>query len=107
MGTPKNFSADEWLTPSEATKYLGLSDSHLSVLRSRGGGPLYTNIAPEGAAPRYRYRRSDLDNWTASRATTLTPEMQDWVDQVVSTAPRMTHGQFAEISRILRREVAA
>ena len=107
MGAPKNFSPNDWLTSAEATEYLGLSHSHLSVLRSRGNGPLYTNVAPEGAAPQYRYRRSDLDNWTASRATTLTPEMQGWIDHAVSTAPRMTRGQLAEVNRILRQGVAA
>lgn len=107
MGAPKNFSCDRWLTTAEATEYLGLSPSHLSVMRSRGNGPLYTNIAPEGSVPDYRYRRSDLDHWAASRATTLTPEMQSWVDQTVSTAPRMTRGQLAEVNRILRRAVAA
>lgn len=50
MGAPKNFSPNDWLTSAEATEYLGLSHSHLSVLRSRGNGPLYTNVAPEGAA---------------------------------------------------------
>lgn len=59
----------------------------MSVKRSRGSGPLYTKIALEGSAPDYRYRRIDLDNWAASRATTLAPKMQSWVDQAVSTAP--------------------
>lgn len=87
MGAPKDFSSDCWLTTTEATEHLGLSPSHMSVMRSHGNGPLYTKIALEGSAPDYRYRRSDLDNWGASRATTLAPEMQSWVDQAVSTPP--------------------
>lgn len=51
---------NERLRADEAARYLGLSESYLATLRSRGGGPAYHKLSRA-----VRYSRADLDAWLA------------------------------------------
>lgn len=51
------------LTPLQAARYLGISESALRLWRSRREGPRYFKAGEK----LIRYRRSDLDAWIESR----------------------------------------
>ncbi len=51
------------LTPREASRYLGISDSALRLWRSKGVGPRHF----AAGAKLIRYRRADLDAWVEAR----------------------------------------
>lgn len=59
----------EILTTPEAAALVRLSKPTLERLRVQGGGPRYVKM--HGAV---RYRRSDLDEWLASRVVRSTSE---------------------------------
>lgn len=51
-----------YLSPPEAAKYTGFSESYLAKLRmdsNRASGPTFLRIGPRSI----RYRRKDLDKW--------------------------------------------
>lgn len=51
-----------YLSPPEAAKYTGFSESFLAKLRmnaNRSPGPMFLRIGPRSI----RYRRKDLDEW--------------------------------------------
>ena len=51
------------LTPREAAKYLGISESALRLWRGQGHGPRHFRAG----AKLIRYRRADVDQWIESR----------------------------------------
>jgi excisionase family DNA binding protein len=51
------------LTPIQAAKYVGVSESVLRLWRSEGEGPRFFRAGEKLV----RYRRSDLDSWIESR----------------------------------------
>lgn len=51
------------LTPLQAAKYLGISESALRLWRSAGEGPRHFRAGEKLV----RYRRADLDSWIESR----------------------------------------
>jgi hypothetical protein len=53
----------EYLTPSEASQYTGVSVSLLSKLRQRGTGCTYIRIGESKTKAVVRYRKTDLDEW--------------------------------------------
>lgn len=57
---------NNYLSASEAAKYLGLSESYLAKLRMgtcSESGPAFCRIGQRAI----RYRKTDLDAWMASR----------------------------------------
>ncbi|NVE95889.1 helix-turn-helix domain-containing protein [Altererythrobacter lutimaris] len=54
--------APNYLSPSDAAKYLGLSAKLLEAWRHRGEGPPYTKMDRA-----VRYRRADLDEFMGAR----------------------------------------
>ncbi len=59
-----------YLTAREAARYTGISESYLAKLRMGIGavaGPRYIRIGIRSI----RYKRSDLDDWMASRSEGL------------------------------------
>lgn len=56
----------EYLTPSEAAEYSGLSLSLLSKLRQKGTGCPYTKVGQSRTKCAIRYKKSDLENWMES-----------------------------------------
>ena len=62
---PPERDDQEWLTTSEAAKYLKYSRDRLEKLRSLKEGPIHT-----GEGRRVRYKRADLDAWLALRTQT-------------------------------------
>ena len=52
----------EYLSVAQAAEYTGFSKTTLDIWRSRGDGPPYVKLAQA-----VRYKRTDLDEWFASR----------------------------------------
>ncbi|BEU99977.1 helix-turn-helix domain-containing protein [Novosphingobium olei] len=55
----------EILTSPEAARYLKLSERTLAAMRSRGDGPRFARIHPDGRG--VRYRLDDLNSWIEAR----------------------------------------
>lgn len=53
-----------YLNTAQAAHYLGVSQSYLEKLRSRGGGPVYRRHLPM-----VQYHIDDLVAWSRSRAS--------------------------------------
>lgn len=53
----------ENMTPEQAAAHLGVKTQTLAAWRYRGGGPAFIKLG----ARLVRYRREDLEAWTASR----------------------------------------
>jgi predicted DNA-binding transcriptional regulator AlpA len=54
------------LTPKEAGKILGYSESFLAQRRAAGTGPAYVKVSSRAV----RYRREDLDAWVEEQLRT-------------------------------------
>ena len=65
----KTTSDDVSYTPSDAARYLALSQSFLAKLRCYGSGPRYCKLGR-----RVAYRKSDLDAWREERVYASTSE---------------------------------
>jgi len=63
----------EVLTEREAAVYLRVSLSLLRQMRMKGSGPRYVKMG-RGRRGAVRYRRQDLDSWTAERRIRSTAE---------------------------------
>jgi len=50
---------DRYLTPKEASKFLGVSEYSLKILRLKGNGPAYSQFNRRTL----RYRKIDLIEW--------------------------------------------
>ena len=62
MATNENPPKVKIMSPTEAAKYVGLSESMMAKMRCRGGGAVYFKL---GRA--VRYRQDDLDEWLSAR----------------------------------------
>jgi excisionase family DNA binding protein len=58
------------LSPREAADYLNIGFSTVAKMRLKGGGPLFCKIGAK-----ILYRKSDLDEWLASKLRTNTSQV--------------------------------
>ena len=70
---PDASKPDEWLSSTDAEKYIGKARGYLAKLRVHGGGPPYTKIGTAANA-HVHYFREDLDDWIESRRFTNTSQ---------------------------------
>jgi hypothetical protein len=61
----------EYMRPTQAAEYLGVSQSYLAKFRVSGDGPVYSKPTPKLVL----YRRRDLDAWATSSARTSTSQV--------------------------------
>lgn len=69
-----NTLAKEILTTAEAATYTRMGKASLERLRVTGGGPRFARLGANKLGSSVRYRRSDLDEWIASRLVSSTSE---------------------------------
>lgn len=78
---------DDLLTPAQASRMTGLSESRLARLRSTGGGPPYVKYA-SGQQGRVFYVRRDVRRWRAAHVVTSSSDVAARVADF-SGAPRV------------------
>nr|CRH07967.1 Protein of unknown function [Candidatus Magnetococcus massalia] len=65
----KETSNSCWLSVSNASEHLGISQSYLNKLRSTGGGPRFSK-----AGSKVLYKKEELDNWLELKSMGSTSE---------------------------------
>ena len=70
------------MTPSEASRYLGLAVSTLAKLRCVGGGPQFLKLGRS-----VRYERQPLSEWRNKRRVASTSEASRLPSRLTDTAP--------------------